>query len=428
LKEIKTKTVIKDIKMLDKPADVSRRMKNAYIRTKEHSNQIDNNDDENYVEDAGNSILESTETAALKGSRTVGIFGKKALRKVKESIKQSTYHSGPKTSTKYTLPIEPSRKTATRSSDTLSKSAHALKQSAKTGIKAVKKTAKGTIKTSKRSVKTAQQTAKATIKTSRAAKTTVRTAVNSAKASRRALQQARAAAKAVAFSVKTAVRALVITIKVTVVAVKGVITLIAVGGWIVIVIILVVCLAGFLLSSAFGIFLSNESYNENTLTMTDVIQELNEEFSSEYERIQEQYPHDTLVASGNGGSIPVNNWKEILTIYAAKVNDDVDNSMEVATIDSTKKGILQNVFWDMNHIDHWAESIEHEKTIVTTDKDNNVIEETVTTTETILYINVTFKTCFDMIAEYSFNEHQVEMLNELMQDEYQQLFMQLIGS
>lgn len=428
MKEIKTKPVIKDIKVLDKPADVSRRMKNAYIRTKEQSNQIDNNDGENYVDDAGNSILESTETAALKGSHTVGSVGKKAFRKVRESIKQSTYHSGPKASTKYTLSIEPSKKTATQSSDTFSKSAHTLKQSAKTGRKTVKKTAKGTIKTSKRSVKTAQQTAKATIKTSRAAKTTVRTAVNSIKASRRALQQARAAAKAVAFSVKTAVRALVITIKVTVVAVKGAITLIAVGGWIVIVIILVVCLAGFLLSSGFGIFLSNESYNENTLTMTDVIRELNEEFSTEYEQIQVQYPHDTLVASGNGGSLPVNNWKEILTVYAVKVTDDVDNSMEVATIDHTKKGILRNVFWDMNHIDHWIENIEHEETIITTDKDNNEIEETVTTIETILYINVTFKTCFDMIAEYNFNEHQVEMLNELMQDEYQQLFMQLIGS
>jgi hypothetical protein len=34
----------------------------------------------------------------------------------------------------------------------------------------------------------------------------------------------------------------------------------------------------------------------------------------------------------------------------------------------------------------------------------------------------------DMIAEYGFNPDQVKMLNELMKDEYWQLFMNLIGS
>jgi len=33
-----------------------------------------------------------------------------------------------------------------------------------------------------------------------------------------------------------------------------------------------------------------------------------------------------------------------------------------------------------------------------------------------------------MIAEYGFNPDQVKMLNELMQEEYRQLFMQLTGS
>jgi hypothetical protein len=33
-----------------------------------------------------------------------------------------------------------------------------------------------------------------------------------------------------------------------------------------------------------------------------------------------------------------------------------------------------------------------------------------------------------MIDEYNFNSNQVGMLNELMKDEYQQLFMQLTGS
>ena len=34
----------------------------------------------------------------------------------------------------------------------------------------------------------------------------------------------------------------------------------------------------------------------------------------------------------------------------------------------------------------------------------------------------------DMIAQYGFNTKQVKMLDELMQDEYRQLFMRLTGS
>lgn len=371
MKQIKTKVVIKDIKALDKTSDMSRRMKNAYIRTKDQANKIEHNDDGNYVDDAGNSILKSTETVVQK-------------------------------------------------------TGHIIKKTAETGRKAVKKATKRTIKTSKKSVKTAGYTTKATIKTSRtAAKTTAKTAVKSAQASKRAVQHARAVARAVAFSVKATAKALAITIKATIAAVKGLITLIAVGGWIAIAIILVICLAGFLLSSVFGIFLSNESYNQNTMTMTEVISELNEEFITEYERIKEQNSHDTLVLSGNA-NVSVNNWHDILAVYAVRVTDSVENSMEVATIDNVKKNILRSIFWDMNYIDHRVESIENEETIITTDKDNNVIEETITTTETILYINVSSKSCWDMIAEYNLNEHQVKMLNELMQEEYKELFLQLI--
>jgi len=41
---------------------------------------------------------------------------------------------------------------------------------------------------------------------------------------------------------------------------------------------------------------------------------------------------------------------------------------------------------------------------------------------------LTSKAHVDMISEYNFNSDQVKMLNELMMDEYQQLFMQLIDN
>lgn len=68
--------------------------------------------------------------------------------------------------------------------------------------------------------------------------------------------------------------------------------------------------------------------------------------------------------------------------------------------------ILRNIFWDLNKIDYWIETIEH--------------QERVTTTETILPGNVISKSSSDRIGNYKFITQQVGMLN-LMQVKYQQL-------
>jgi hypothetical protein len=292
-------------------------------------------------------------------------------------------------------------------------------RSVKTGDKAVKEATKGTLKTAAKSIKTADHTAKAAVKTSQAAKTAAKTAQTT--------QRAAQAARLAAVSVKTAAKAMAAAIKAIIATTKSLIALIAVGGWIAVVVILVICLAGLLLGSAFGIFYSNESFDGNTPVMTEVVNRLNEEFAAEIQRIKDENPHDTLELSGSD-SISANQWREILAVYAVKVTADPENGMEVATLDDTKVGILRDVFWDMNKIDYWIETIEHEETVTTTDEDGNETTETITTTETILHINMTSRSHTDMIAEYGFNPDQVKMLNELMKDEYQQLFMRLIGS
>ncbi len=298
-----------------------------------------------------------------------------------------------------------------------------IRQAADTGVKSIKEATKGTVKTAQRSIKTAGHTARAAVKTSQAAKTAAKTA----QTTQRAAQAARLAARAAAVSAKTAAKAMAVAIKAIIATVKSLIALIAVGGWIAVLVIIVICLAGLLLGSAFGIFYSNESFDGNTPVMTEVVNRLNGEFAAEIRRIQDENPHDTLELSGSD-SISANQWREILAVYAVKVTADPENGMEVATLDDTKVGILRDVFWDMNKIDYWIETIEHEETVTTTDEDGNETTETITTTETILHINISSKSHTDMIAEYGFNPDQVKMLNELMKDEYQQLFMRLIGS
>lgn len=547
MKEIKAKQTKKDIKVLDKTTDVTRRAKNAYIRTKERSEQLGQNDDSNYVDYADNIVSDGAKNITYKGEHIAKIYGKKAIEKIKnrkaqdnESAWSDTHNadnvhqssqSGAKEvvkrnaarteaeqtaqqncvpakvkdaakqkntqlisnkantqnpsqirvkkteNRKFTLSKpgeagkrrfvqsranqqltqsnsipEASRRTfltqasqksghitayspqhpvprptgngLIRNTYFYSKTGHTVKQSAKTSVKTIKEGSKGTVKTVKKSVKTAKRTAKTAIKTSQAP---AKTAIKTAQATRRAVQAARAAARTAAFTAKMTVKAMIAAIKAIILAVKGTNALIAAGGWIVLVIVLVICLAGFLLGSVFGVFFSNESPGENMPTMTKVVQQLNEEFYSKIEQIKAENHHDTLEFSSNSGnSIAVNNWQEILPVYAVKTAADPDNGMDVATLDDTKVSILRSIFWDMNQINYWIETIEHEETVTSKDEDGNEVEETITATETILHIELASKTHVDMIAEYHFNSEQIELLNELMKDEYQQLFMQLI--
>ncbi|AUS97423.1 hypothetical protein CDQ84_06770 [Clostridium thermosuccinogenes] len=547
MKEIKTKQTKKDIKVLDKTTDVTRRAKNAYVRTKERYEKLGHNDDSNYVDYADNIVSDGVKNITLEGEHIAKIYGRKAIEKIKKrkaqdndtawsdnhntnnvhqssqgeakglvqknaartksqqtaqqncspvkandivrqknaqliSNKATTQNPSQirvkKTvSKKFTLSkpgeagkrrfvqsranqqltqsnsiLVASRRTfRTQARQTsghitthspqhpvprptgnalkqntyfFSKTRHTVKQSAKPGVKTIKESSKGTVKTVKKSVKTAKRTAKTAIKTSQAAaKTTVKTV----QATRRAVQAARAAARTAAFTAKMTVKAMIAAIKAIILAVKGTIALNAAGGWVVLVIVLVICLAGFLLGSVFGVFFSNESPGDNTPTMTEVVQQLNEEYYSKIEQIKAENPHDTLELSFNSGnSTTVNNWREILPVYAVKTAADPDNGMDVATLDDTKVGILRSIFWDMNPINYWIETIEHEEIVTTKDENGNEIEETITTTETILHIDLISKTHVDMIGEYLFNSEQIELLNELMEDEYQQLFAQLI--
>lgn len=565
LKDIKTKSFVKDIKVLDKATDVSRRAKNAYIRTKEQAERLGHNEDGNYVDDASSSVRDGAETVVRKAGHTAGNYGKKAVEKIqerrapdadapryndsnrenarhtstsevkeavhrdvvrtetklatehgttsvkaKEAVKHNVSQSGAKQAAKqnaarsgtketvkrkFTLSkpnelakhrfvqsrakkrfsqiseirtanqniaqiqsqqiseqipakrslFQPAEKAAAQDLHSSSTPGRTIRQAADTGVKSIKEASKGMVKTAQRSVKTgdkavkeatkgtlktaakyiktADHTAKAAVKTSQAAKTAAKTA----QTTQRAAQAARLAARAAAVSAKTAAKAMAAAIKAIIATAKSLIALIAVGGWIAVVVILVICLAGLLLGSAFGIFYSNESFDGNTPVMTEVVNRLNGEFAAEIQRIKDENPHDTLELSGSD-SISANQWREILAVYAVKVTADPENGMEVATLDDTKVGILRDVFWDMNKIDYWIETIEHEETVTTTDEDGNETTETITTTETILHINITSRSHTDMIAEYGFNPDQVKMLNELMQEEYRQLFMQLTGS
>ena len=135
-------------------------------------------------------------------------------------------------------------------------------------MKSLKQSVKG-IKTAQRSSKAAQQ----------AAKTAQKTAQATAKSVKASAQAAKAAAKATVTGVKAAIHATVTAVKTTIAAVKGLIAAIAAGGWVAVVIILLICLIALVVGSCFGIFFSGED-SGNDMTMPSVVQEISLDYQN----------------------------------------------------------------------------------------------------------------------------------------------------
>jgi hypothetical protein len=269
-------------------------------------------------------------------------------------------------------------------------------------------------------VKTAEHTAKTTVKTARyAAKTAQKTAKAAAKAAKLAERTARAAAKAAAHTAKAAAKAVAALVKMAIAAVKGLVALIAAGGWVALLVILVICLIGLLVGSIFGIFFSSEPDPDSGQTVNSVMREINTEYTAEIDSIKHANPHDLLDMSGARAG-----WKQVLAVYTVRTVSDPENPMEVATMTEEKAEILREIFWDMNTISYTTDT-----ETVTEDvlgDDGLPTGETTEVSQTILRITVSHKTPEEMAEQYGFNDEQKEWLAELLKPEYHSLWNSLL--
>ena len=195
-------------------------------------------------------------------------------------------------------------------------------------------------------------------------------------------------------------------------AAQSLLAAIAAGGSTVVAMVLVICLIGLLIVSPFGIFFSGEDSGTGC-TMPEAVSVLNGEFAARIEQIKAENPYDELDMDNAGSAAMISNWRDVLAVYAVRTTTDNASPDEVATLTEEKLDILRQIFWDMNAISYWVETISGDK-----DESDTVI----------LHITVTVKDHLQMADEYRFNAEQHKLLEELMQPEYQELFAALTGS
>ena len=290
-----------------------------------------------------------------------------------------------------------------------------IKQSARSSGKRSVKTAQRSVKTSRQAVKTAEQTGRA------AAKTAQKSAQATAKAAQKTAAAARATAHAAAVAIKAASEAAAAAAKAISEAAKALVALIAEGGGVAALVIVIICLIGLIVGSSFGIFFSGSSGTSGGETITDAVQEINEAYDETIEAILDDVDYDDLVQTGTHAV-----WREVLAVYAVKVSTDSDNPQDAASMTDEKKALLSSVFWAMTTVTHRTETYTETETVEVEGEDGEVTEEEVEVEKTRLYVTVNHKTAAEIAAVYNFTADQLAQLNELLSNENSLLWSALL--
>ena len=182
------------------------------------------------------------------------------------------------------------------------------------------------------------------------------------------------------------------------------------GGAAAVSVVVVILLVGMLFASPLGILFAGEDTGTE-IKIPDAVATLNGEFTDEIYGIMEDHPYDELDMQEGMEAAMLQNWRNVLAVYAVKVSTDEEHGLDVMTMDEEKLQLLREVFFDAN-------KLVYELTTSIVDGAQ----------KTILHISLQIKDAMQMADEYGFTDQQREMLEELLKPDYDDIFLSLIGN
>ena len=182
------------------------------------------------------------------------------------------------------------------------------------------------------------------------------------------------------------------------------------GGAAAVSVVVVILLVGMLFASPLGILFAGEDTGTE-IKIPDAVATLNGEFTDEIYRIMEEHPYDELDMQEGMESAMLQNWRNVLAVYAVKVSTDEEHGLDVITMDEEKLQLLREIFFDAN-------KLVYELTTSIVDG----------VQKTLLHISLQIKDAMQMADEYGFTAQQREMLEELLKPDYDDIFLSLIGN
>ena len=246
--DIKVRQVRRDVKVLDRGLTAAEHMKNGFVRIKDQTGQtpVQNQGSSEFVAYAQDRISRTAEALAYRGGKQANPAGWKdwaqskrrgAVCERKHPPEKICPESG--TGDQQYHPTEcKDAESGYADCKNVAKDCSSIKTGGAQSIKAGGKAVKTATNSSRAAAKTTAQTAKAV---QMAARTSVITA-------QRAAYAARISAKTAIVTAKVAAKAAAAAAKAAIAAAKALISAIAAGGWVVLVILIVVILLGAALS------------------------------------------------------------------------------------------------------------------------------------------------------------------------------------
>ena len=401
MKDIKTKdSAKKTIRTLDKAVVGTQKIKNEFINSKDRIRQVSDSNGESAQEYAANNAEYTFESVSKSGISKANKIGRNSFIETKNKLTnriKTGHEAEEQFKSKQGIKSLIKQKNTTSTVQNVSD---------RTGASQSIKTTDKTIKTSSKTIKTPSQNI---VATNNATKQASKSATVFKERAKKAAQSSKKVTKALASYVRKIILAL-----------KSFITALLAGGWLATMIIVVIVLIGLVCGSVFGIFFSGEDSGTG-MTMKDVVREINTEYEDKLDDIKESVEYDVLEMSGSRAV-----WKDVLAIYSVKVNTDESNPLEVATMNEEKKELLKDIFWEMHEIDSSTETKTETVVTETDDGNGNIIETEDAVTQTYLYITVSHKTVDEMISQYNFDMTQQKYLVELLSEENNMLWSQVL--
>ena len=193
-------------------------------------------------------------------------------------------------------------------------------------------------------------------------------------------------------------------------AAEKLVAAIGAGGAAAVSVVVVILLVGMLFASPLGILFAGEDTGTE-IKIPDAVATLNGEFTDEIYRIMEDHPYDELDMQEGMEAAMLQNWRNVLAVYAVKVSTDEEHGRDVMTMDEEKLQLLREIFFDANELVY--------------ELTTSIVDGV---QKTVLHISLQIKDAMQMADEYGFTAQQREMLEELLKPDYDDIFLSLIGN
>lgn len=173
-------------------------------------------------------------------------------------------------------------------------------------------------------------------------------------------------------------------------------------------VVVVICIVGLLATSAFGIFFAGGDMGDGNPSLREVVARIDADHAKKIEDLKAENPHDEVALSGAKAS-----WPDVLAVFSVRCAHDLDDPMDVLTLDATRQALLEDTFWTMNTVEAVVEEREAVEITVVEGEGGMPVEAQQTVTRRVLRLTLVRMDIDEAAERWAFDAWQRDILFQL---------------